>query len=161
MNNQLINTLLRNIDTIAREMHAIYELKFKSYKLQRGQFLFLTRICETPGINLQELSYQLKMDKTTITKAVQKLMVAGYINKSTDIKDRRISHLTPTSKATNIYKEIISEKNRLIEICFKSISPKNSEILSKLIETMLSNINDEWNRRIKTKNDTIDEPALS
>ncbi|MCE2706489.1 MAG: MarR family transcriptional regulator [Proteobacteria bacterium] len=152
MKSQLISTLLRNIDTIARETHAIYESKFKKYKLQRGQFLFLTRICETPDINLQELSYQLKMDKTTITKAVQKLIAAGYINKNPDEKDRRISHLTPTNKATQIYNEIITEKNRITEICFKNISSENSEMLSKLIEIILANINEEWDLRLKTKN---------
>ena len=152
MKNQLISHLLRNIDTIARETHTIYELEFKKYKLQRGQFLFLTRICETPNINLQELSYQLKMDKTTITKAVKKLMVAGYINKNPDEKDRRISHLTPTNKATQMYNEIISEKNRITEICFKNISTEDSKMLNKLIEIVLDNINKEWSIRRKTKN---------
>ena len=88
MSVQLINTILRDIDTLTREIHALYELKFKNYDLHRGQFLFLTRVYENPGITLGNLSYELKMDKTTITRAIQKLIDYGYVYKEQNIKSR-------------------------------------------------------------------------
>lgn len=148
---ELKNNLLRDIDTIARELHSIYEAKFKNHNLQRGQFIFLTRICETPGISLKELSYQLKMDKTTTTKAIQKLMLAGYLEKEVDQEDRRISHLNPTARALQVYNEIISEKNRIIEICLKDISHKDYQLLENLIKIILKNINNEWEHLMSSK----------
>lgn len=149
---KLKNNILRDIDTIARESHSIYEAKFQNHNLKRGQFLFLTRVCENPGISLGQLSYQLKMDKTTITKAIQKLIIAGYVNKEIDQKDHRLSHLKPTAKALEIYNEIISEKNRIIEVCLKGIKDEDTSLLNKLIETILKNINKEWDRIIDIKN---------
>lgn len=148
---QLKNDILRDIDTVARESHCIYEAKFKNHNLQRGQFIFLTRICENPGISLKELSYKLKMDKTTITKATQKLIFAGYINKNIDKEDKRISHLIPTDKAIKVYDEIISEKNRIIDICLDGITSEEIRMLNHLIKTMLHNINKEWERIINIK----------
>lgn len=151
MSLQLKNNILRDIDTVARESHSIYEAKFKNHNLQRGQFIFLTRICENPGINLKELSYKLKMDKTTVTKAIQKLIIAGYISKNVNKQDNRIANLTPTDKAIKMYDEIISEKNRIIDICLNGITHEEFETLNNLIKTMLHNINKEWEKLINIK----------
>ncbi|MFN8769746.1 MAG: MarR family winged helix-turn-helix transcriptional regulator [Neisseriaceae bacterium] len=146
MKEKLKNNMLREIDAIARESHAIYEAKFRNHNLQRGQFLFLTRICETPGISLKELSYELKMDKTTVTKAVKKLITAGYINKEIDKIDKRILHLNPTNKCLYIYNDIIFEKNRIINICLNNIDNEDYEIFNKVINAILENLNKEWEK---------------
>lgn len=147
----LTNNLLRYIDTIARQLHSVYEAEFKNYNLQRGQFIFLTKICELPGISLKELSYQLKMDKTTVTKAIQKLIIAGYIDKIGDEQDRRIVHLNPTEKALELSNNIISEKNRIIGICLKGINANDYELLESFIKIILKNINTEWENIIGYK----------
>lgn len=151
MQTQLKNNLLRDIDTIARESHSIYEAKFKNHNLQRGQFIFLTRVCENPGISLKELSYQLKINKTTTTKAIQKLILAGYLDKDTDGKDRRLSHLNPTAQALQVYNEIISEKNRIIEVCLNGINNQDYKILESSIKIILKNINTEWDLLMDSK----------
>ena len=43
---KLHNDLLRDIGTLARTIHYLHDLHFKELALQRGQFIFLTRICE-------------------------------------------------------------------------------------------------------------------
>lgn len=144
MQKKLNSNILRKIDAIARESHAIYEKKFRNNDLQRGQFLFLTRIYENPGISLKDLAYQLKMDKSTVTKAIKKLIIAGYINKEIDEKDNRIMHLKPTQRCLEIYNQIISEKNRIINICLESISDKDFKIFCKVIDEILENLNKEW-----------------
>ena len=59
---------------LARSIQSISDVKFKEFNLQRGQFIFLTRVCENPGFNQIDLSNLLKVDKTTTTKAIQKLI---------------------------------------------------------------------------------------
>lgn len=70
---KLHNDLLRDIGTLARTIHYLHDLHFKELALQRGQFIFLTRICENTGINQNDLSLLLKVDKSTTAKAVQKI----------------------------------------------------------------------------------------
>ena len=62
--------ILREIGTLSRCIHFISDVKFKEISLQKGQFTFLTRICENQGINQIDLSNLLKVDKTTTTKAI-------------------------------------------------------------------------------------------
>ena len=61
---KLHNDLLRDIGTLARTIHYLHDLHFKELALQRGQFIFLTRICENTGINQNDLSLLLKVDKS-------------------------------------------------------------------------------------------------
>ena len=69
----LQSPMLRYMGTITRCLHSMMDMTFKTYQFQRGQFVFFTRICEQPGINLAALTYACKVDKGTTTKAVRKL----------------------------------------------------------------------------------------
>lgn len=104
----------------------------------------MTRICENPGINFSRLSNLLKVDKTTTTKAVQKLIQAGYVHKKQDTADRRLYSLIPTDKALEIYELIIEEENRNIEMCFKNFTQKEKITLNRLLDKMSKNTEEYW-----------------
>ena len=120
------------------------EIKFKELGLQKSQFLYLIRIHEHPGINLIQLSSMLKVDKTTTTKVVQKLLDKGFITKEKDAIDRRSYNLYPTSKSIDIYNEIIAEENRNIDICFKGFDENQKETVYELVKKMRKNIENDW-----------------
>ena len=61
----LRSPLLREIGAIYRSIQSIMELRFRNKQLQRGQFIFLTRICEHPGIKQVELTRMCRVDKGT------------------------------------------------------------------------------------------------
>ncbi|WP_349675072.1 MarR family winged helix-turn-helix transcriptional regulator [Clostridium drakei] len=129
---------------MSRCIHSISDLKFKEINLQKGQFTFLTRICENQGINQIDLSNLLKVDKTTTTKAIQKLIEAGYIDKKRDDIDKRMWRLYPKEKALEVYTFIIEEENRNIEACFKNFNSEEKELVSKLVKKMRENIESDW-----------------
>lgn len=136
--------ILREIGTLSRCIHYISDLKFKELKLQKGQFTFLTRICENPGINQIDLSNILKVDKTTTAKAIQKLIDAGYIYKEKDDVDKRMWRLHPKKKALEAYEFIIDEENRNIGVCFDKFSEEEKEMVYELVKKMSQNIESDW-----------------
>jgi len=152
----LNNYILREIGTLSRCIHSISDIKFKELGIQKGQFIFLTRICENQGINLVDLSSLLKVDKTTTTKVVQKLIAEGFILKERDIEDKRMWRLFPENKALNAYEEIIEEENRNIDICFYNFSEEEKNTVYKLIKRMSENIEDDWKRSKNLRSDLID-----
>lgn len=143
---ELSNILLRQIGTLSRTVHYISDIKYKELKLQKGQFTFLTRICENPGINFIDLSNMLKVDKATTTKAVQRLIEASYIEKKRDEKDKRGYNLNPTNKALEVYNLIIEEENKNINTCLKNFTEDDKNSINKLITKMSENIENEWVR---------------
>ena len=42
--------ILREIGMIARALDSISNIEFKEYDLTKGQYLYLVRVCENPGI---------------------------------------------------------------------------------------------------------------
>ncbi|WP_096401816.1 MarR family transcriptional regulator [Fusobacterium varium] len=141
---RLNSEILRKIGTLSRAIHSVSDIKYRELFLQKGQFIFLTRICENQGINFRELSRILAVDKSTTTKAVKKLIEAGYLNKEQDEKDKREYKLYPTKKALEVYELIIEEENRNIEICMEGLSKKEREIAENLLEKMSVNAEKDW-----------------
>lgn len=140
----LNNEILREVGAVARCIHTLADVKYREINLQRGQFTFLTRICEHPGVNLAELSALLKVDKTTTTKAVQKLMTAGYVRRERDAVDKRMWRLVPSERALEAYPGVIAEENRSIDICFAGFSAAERAAALGLLGRMRANIEREW-----------------
>jgi len=136
--------VLRFVGTLSRAINSKADFKYKKFNLQKGQYMFLTRVCENPEINLVNLSNMLKVDQATTTKAVKKLIDIGYINKEQDENDKRGYKLTPTKKALDVYESIIEEERKQLEISFNGFSEEEKQMASRLIERMSENIEEYW-----------------
>lgn len=132
--------ILREVGMLSRSIQSISDIKFKEIKLQRGQFVFLTRVCENPGFNQIDLSHLLKVDKSTTTKVIQKLIDEGYVTKERDDSDKRMWRLFPTPEAHRVYPIIIEEENRNIAVCFGDFTEHEQQLVYKLVKKMRENI---------------------
>lgn len=140
----LDDKVLRFVGILARSISSSGDIKYREFNIQKGQHMFLTRICENSEINFVDLSNMLKVDKTTTTKAVNKLVEIGYVNKQQDDNDKRGYKLTATKKGLEIYNLLIEEENRQIQICFKSFSEEEKQAVTKLLKRMSENIEEYW-----------------
>ena len=147
--------ILREIGALSRCVHAISDAKFKKLQLQKGQFIFLTRICEHPGLNQIDLSNLLKVDKTTTAKAVQKLIEHGYIHKVKDSVDQRMWRLHPLEKGLATYRLVIAEENRNIAICFAGLSAADQQTVGRLIRMMRENLETDWSELKQTTKEEL------
>lgn len=138
--------ILREVGMLARAIQSISDIKFKEISLQRGQFIFLTRVYENPGINQIDLSNLLKVDKATTTKAIQKLIDEGYIVKERDEADKRMWRLHPTDKAKRVYEILIEEENRNISVCFSDFTEPEKKLVYNLVRKMRKNVEEDWKR---------------
>ena len=136
--------ILRHVGTLSRAINSTADWKYKKFDLKKGQYLFITRICENPGISFVELSNMLKVDKTTTTKAVKKLIEIGYLNKEQDENDKRGYKLTPTKKALEFYEFIMQEEAKQLEISFEGFSEEEKQIATDLVKRMSKNIEKYW-----------------
>ncbi|PJO42198.1 MarR family winged helix-turn-helix transcriptional regulator, partial [Lysinibacillus xylanilyticus] len=73
--------ILRDIGAIARALDSISNIEFKELDLTKGQYLYVTRICENPGIIQEKVAELLKVDRTTASRAIQKLETKGFVEK--------------------------------------------------------------------------------
>jgi len=86
--------ILREIGMIARALDSISNIEFKEYDLTKGQYLYLVRICENPGIIQEKLAEMIKVDRTTAARAIKKLEENNFIQKTAAAANRkRRTHL--------------------------------------------------------------------
>ena len=79
--------ILREIGMIDRALDSIANIEFKQIDLARGQYLYVVRIYEHPGIISEQLSNLIKVDRTTIARAVKKLEKNGFIERKSEYRE--------------------------------------------------------------------------
>ncbi|EOR21600.1 Transcriptional regulator, MarR family protein [Niallia nealsonii AAU1] len=100
--------ILREIGMIARALDSISNIEFKEFDLTKGQYLYVVRICENPGIIQEKLAEMIKVDRTTAARAISKLEINGFIEKKNDQHNKKIKKLLSNrerQKSLSFYKK--------------------------------------------------------
>lgn len=136
--------ILREIGMIARSLDSIANIEFKECNLTKGQYLYVIRIYENPGIIQEELSDMIKVDKTTISRAVKKLEKDGFIEKKSDEENKKIKRLYVSKKGEEVYDFIKRENDYSNEIALKGFSKREAEEIEKLLIKVRKNVEKDW-----------------
>lgn len=102
-------SLLREIGVIARALDSIANIEFRDIELARGQYLYLVRIKENPGIIQEALSDLLKVDRSTVARSVKKLEEKGLIKQGMTSTSRKNKEWFVTEKGDALYPFILAE----------------------------------------------------
>ncbi|WP_458354199.1 MarR family winged helix-turn-helix transcriptional regulator [Peribacillus frigoritolerans] len=136
--------ILREIGMIARALDSISNIEFKEYDLTKGQYLYLVRICENPGIIQEKLAEMIKVDRTTAARAIKKLEVNGFIEKKEDKHNKKIKKLFPTEKGKNVYPFIKRENDYSNIVALEGFSESEVEAISDLLQRVRKNVEKDW-----------------
>ena len=137
--------ILRDIGMIARALDSISNIEFKEVDLTKGQYLYLVRICENPGIIQEKLAEMIKVDRTTTARAIKKLESNGMIERLEDKENKKIKKLYPTKKGAEIYPFIIRENNYSNAVALNGLSDEEAKQLEYLLKKVCKNISEDWN----------------
>ena len=136
--------ILREIGMIARALDSIANIEFKEYDLTRGQYLYLIRICENPGIIQEKLADMIKVDRTTASRAIKKLEASGFIEKKADAANRKIKRIFPTEKGKEVFPSISKENEHSERVALQGLSEEEATVLSGLLQTVRKNVEGDW-----------------
>lgn len=136
--------ILREIGMISRSLDSISNIEFKEYDLTKGQYLYLVRICENPGIIQEKLAEMIKVDRTTAARAIKKLEMNGFIEKKDDQHNKKIKKLFPTVKGKNVYPFIKRENDHSNVVALAGLSETEVETIFNLLQRVRKNIEIDW-----------------
>ncbi|TWT26051.1 MarR family winged helix-turn-helix transcriptional regulator [Planomicrobium sp. CPCC 101110] len=136
--------ILREIGMIARALDSISNIEFKEFDLTKGQYLYLVRICENPGIIQEQLVDMIKVDRSTATRALQKLVINDFIEKKEDPYNKKIKRLFPTEKGKKVYPFIKRENEHSDLVALKGFSEKEAEAAFDLLQRIRKNVEKDW-----------------
>jgi DNA-binding MarR family transcriptional regulator len=101
MSNYLKDYIGFKLTQILREHRNRAEVALNKLDLHTGQEMILFQLWNEEGLTQSQLVENLCVEPPTITKALQRLERAGFIQRSQDAEDARVSrvHLTPKGRA--------------------------------------------------------------
>jgi DNA-binding MarR family transcriptional regulator len=136
--------ILREIGMIARALDSISNIEFKEYELTKGQYLYLVRICENPGIIQEKLAELIKVDRTTAARAITKLEINGFIEKRDDQLNKKIKKLFATDKGKHVYPFIKRENDHSNDVALDGFSEEEVENIFHLLQRVRKNVEVDW-----------------
>lgn len=136
--------ILREVGMIARSLDSISNIEFKQFDLTKGQYLYLVRICENPGIIPDKLAEMIKVDRTTAARAIQKLEMNGFIEKNDDPYNKKIKKLNPTERGTKVYPFIKRENDYSNTVALSGFSESEVETIFNLLQRVRKNVEKDW-----------------
>ncbi|MBD3919885.1 MarR family transcriptional regulator [Paenibacillus sp. PR3] len=136
--------ILREVGMIARALDSISNIEFKEIDLTKGQYLYLVRIYENPGIIQEKLAEMIKVDRTTAARAIQKLEMQGFIEKRDDEINKKIKRLYTTDKGAQAYPILKREGDHSNAVALAGLSEAEAETLHQLLQRVRKNVEVDW-----------------
>ena len=137
-------SVLREIGIIARALDSIANIEFRDIELARGQYLYLVRIAENPGIIQEELSELLKVDRSTVARSVKKLEAKGLIQQKATKDNKKNKEWFVTKTGEKLYPFILAENDYSEETSLQGFSQVEVKALEKMLVRVRENITGDW-----------------
>ncbi len=119
-----------------RRMHALLD----ELGLYCGQPFVLHALWNQDGMTQSELSERLKRSPSTITKTVQRMERAGFVERRPDDNDERISRVYLTDAGRDIRPAVENAWRTLDQQLFSGFSADELELLLDLLHRFCQNI---------------------
>lgn len=138
---KLNNIIFYNIDHSIRlyRMYAQKKLREHGFKITIDQWLVIKCILENPTITQHELSELVFKDNASVTRIIDLLVKANYLEKEINPEDRRKFILHVTQKGEEIIKNVqeivLQNRNKAL----KGIDAKELEIADAVLRKIITN----------------------
>lgn len=136
-NNEFIGKI---ISFLYRYGKIYLDTELEPYHIGAGQFYLLMPLFEQDGINQESLAQTIKVDKATVTRALQKLVDEGYVIRQRDEKDRRAYRVFLTEKARVIEPDIMKIATGWEDILLSGLDTDHKELIVHAFGDMIGNV---------------------
>lgn len=129
------------ISQIYRKGRTFINKELVQQDMGSGQFMFLIQLYKQDGINQEELTEKLSIDKGTTARAVKKLEEEGFVIRLKDESDKRAYKIYLTDKAKENKDKIYDVLQAWEEVLLKSITQEEKDTLLKILKKICINGN--------------------
>ncbi len=129
-------------------LRAHFSLSHKTLEkegLYPGQPPVLFTIYKNDGISQKEIAEKTKIRPATVTVMIKRLEKAGFVSKSIDSNDQRISRIHLTEKGITACKNLKTVIKKIDSICLKNFTKEEVNSLQHLLNKVKNNLKDNKN----------------
>jgi DNA-binding MarR family transcriptional regulator len=135
-----MNPITKSISIIYRMTNAVLKKELAKYNIGSGQFIYLMHLYQKDGVNQDDLTQKIIMDKATTTKALKKLEDSGYIKREKDPSDKRVMRIFLTETGSAIKADILSMLDDLNKMLKEGLDDTETQMLERLLDKVSWNM---------------------
>jgi DNA-binding MarR family transcriptional regulator len=110
---------------------------FSGARLSLSQHLVLGMLARVGAVSQQELSEQLRIDRSVMVGCIDGLEAAGFVRRERNPHDRRAYAVVPTDAGLAALEDVDRGMAARLDLVFGPLSPSEREQLGGLIRKML------------------------
>lgn len=120
--------------------NAVRELIFEGddYSIEPGQFDTLEQLVMNGSISMGNLADALRVDPSTATRAIQRLIKDGLAEKVSHDGDGRVVFVAPSDRGRMIYAHVIENRRTLLFAIVEQFEPEGREIVASVLERFVA-----------------------
>ncbi|HWR41996.1 MarR family winged helix-turn-helix transcriptional regulator [Sporomusa sp.] len=130
------------IKTCVRKLGLLQKADAACCGITVGQCHTLVEIGRANVLSLNELSESLTLDKSTMSRTVDNLVIAGLVERQIDKDDRRYTKITLTEKGFEMVESINSSMKEYFDRVLSSIPKEKHEIVIEALPYLLTAVRD-------------------
>ncbi|HWT75082.1 MAG TPA: MarR family transcriptional regulator [Mobilitalea sp.] len=138
--------LIKLTNCIYRGTQAYLNEVLGKYNLGSGTYPYLLMLARNEGINQNQISKELDVDKAMSARVIKKMIDIGYIRKETDQNDSRAYKLFLTEKARLVIPDIKMELRKWNDLITQNLSEQEKDVILDLLEIVLKDTKKYRNR---------------
>ena len=146
------------LNDVSRLLRTRFDQRAKSHGLTRSQWRVLVHLARAEGIIQSGLAEILEVERMTLGRLIDRLEVAGWVERRRDSKDRRVRRLYLTAMARPTLSDIMKIATDMHDEALHGLS---NDDLNQLMQTLLVIKNNliEMNT-MKNQTETAETPKL-
>ena len=110
--------------------------------LEQGQMDTLDVLAQRPSWRMSELADALRVDPSTATRAVQRLVSVGLAERQHASDDGRVVNVSVTPTGTARHAEVAERRGQLMAHVLGAFEPDEREQLADLLERLVGSVDD-------------------
>jgi len=114
----------------------------KDFGLRVPEWRALAALYARRHSTMSELADLATIDRTTLTRTVDRMQDAGWLERLADEQDMRVTRLALTATGRKMFDRIWPEVQRLNELALDGLSGAEINSLKKILERMRANLED-------------------
>ena len=121
-------------NTVSSAIAAAY---FMNFGLSIPEWRVMAVLAANPGLSAAEVTARTAMDKVAVSRAVNALIAAGRLHRTTAPKDRRRTHLALTRAGESVYARVVPMALQYERNLVAPLSARDLATLDRLVRVLL------------------------
>lgn len=104
----------KSISVLYRKSHVWLNASCAELGLTAAQAVVILIACDFETLTQDEITKRLGLDKSVVAKTLVKLEASGFMERSTNVRDKRTYDIRPTERAWAVYPKVKEQ----VDACF-------------------------------------------